>query len=183
MTTQEKMIPNKPIALIGFRGSGKTSVARAVADLLGGGVIDTDDLVTARAGKSIADVFMDEGESVFRRFESEAIAGTVENPPTVISVGGGAVLDSANVRALREVCFVVWLTAPAEVLWQRIAADPASEVSRPSLTSDNGLDEVRAVLAERKDLYRSAAHATIDTEGSPITDIAREIITLATSDA
>jgi shikimate kinase len=179
MTSDCDQSTGKPIALIGFRGSGKTSVAREIARVLGGDFVDTDVVVTDRVGKSIADIFADEGEPVFRRYESEAIASVVENPPSVISVGGGAVLDSENVRRLRETCFVVCLTAPADVLWQRISSDPESASSRPSLTEEDGLAEVRSVLAKREPLYRTAAHAEVETAGREIADLAEEAIVLA----
>lgn len=180
--TKPDGLPSRPIALIGYRGSGKTCVAREVAFQIGCQFVDTDELVAARRGTSITEIFSEEGESVFRRYESEMIAGAVENPPGIISVGGGAILDPENARRLRGACFVVWLVASPEVLWDRIQNDEASASSRPTLTGVGGLAEVRRVLADREDRYREAAHAVVDTTGQTPQDIAREVVTLA-SDA
>jgi shikimate kinase len=177
--TKPDPLPSKPIALIGCRGSGKTCVAREVAAQIGRHVVDTDELVAARRGRSITEIFNDEGESVFRRYESETIAGVLQDPPGIISVGGGAVLDPENVRRLRDACFVVWLVAPPEVLWDRVRTDEASASSRPPLTSAGGLAEVRRVLADREDLYREAAHATVETTAQTPQDVARAVIRLA----
>lgn len=169
----------QPIALIGYRGCGKTVVAREIASLIGGQAVDTDELVLDLAGKSITDIFADEGESVFRRYESQVIADVVEHPPRVLSVGGGAVLDGRNVRRLRSACFVVWLVASAETLWQRISNDPLSASQRPLLTDSGGLDEVRSVLGQREESYRNAAQASIDTTDRTPKEVAREVIALA----
>lgn len=179
MTISAKQPLGRPIALIGYRGSGKTVVAREIATLIAGDSVDTDDVVATLVGKSIADIFASEGERAFRGYESEAIAGVVENPPEVISVGGGAVLDSQNVRRLREACFVVWLVACPEVLWQRISDDQESASLRPPLTDEGRIDEVRAVLATREDLYRGAANDTVDTTDRTPQEIAKVIIALA----
>ncbi|MDO8629388.1 MAG: type I 3-dehydroquinate dehydratase, partial [Phycisphaerales bacterium] len=104
------------VALVGFRGSGKTTVGRTLAEFLGGDCIDTDDLIVKAAGRTIADIFADEGEAGFRQREAEVIRWVVATPPAVLSVGGGAVLDERNVQALRSVAAIVWLTAPASVL-------------------------------------------------------------------
>ena len=165
----------RSIILIGFRGSGKSAVGRELAALIGGDYVDTDNLVAARSGKSIAQIFDEEGEGGFRRREREAIAAVVAQRPAVIGVGGGAILDAENVTVLRSVGVVVWLTAPADVLWQRISSDPDTDSTRPALSKCGGIDEVIHLLAEREPKYREAADLSIETSNSRPAEIAAEI--------
>lgn len=166
----------KSVALIGARGCGKTTVGRVLAGLLGGECMDTDELVVQRAGRSIADIFASEGEAGFRKRESQVVREVVEKPPAVISVGGGAVLNPKNVDALRVVAVLVWLTAPAEVLYPRISMDPATAKSRPPLTGQPGVEEVRRILAERSPFYQRACDFQIDTVDREPREIAEEIV-------
>lgn len=166
----------KCIALIGARGCGKTTVGRVLARLLGGECVDTDEWIAQRAGLSIAEVFAAEGEACFRRRESEAIHEIVQAPPAVISVGGGAVLHQKNVDALRAVAILVWLTAPAEVLYQRISTDPATASSRPPLTQQSGIEEVMGLLDERSPFYQRASDFQIETVDREPRIIAEDIV-------
>lgn len=153
------------IVLIGYRGSGKTMIGRLLASRLGRPFVDSDALIEAGAGRSIADIFATEGEQGFRQRESEVIVRVTQGDNQVLSVGGGAVLDQANVDRLRASGSIVWLTAPAEVLWNRISRDTGRAVARPDLTPDGGLEEVRALLAVREPAYRAAAGLTVTTVG------------------
>lgn len=176
MTPIDNQSQAKPsIALIGLRGSGKTVVGRELATLIGGGHVDTDDVIADRAGRSIADMFESEGEAGFRGLEREAVAQVVQSPPAVISVGGGAILDEENVKLLHSVATVVWLTAPVDVLWQRIADDPSTASSRPALTDRTGIEELRDLLSERTPHYQRVADITIDTAGKQPREIAAAI--------
>ena len=168
---------SKPgIALIGYRGCGKSAVAAALAELRGCTWVDTDELIVARAGRSIAEIFKAEGEPRFRVCEAEVIADIAQQPPGVIAVGGGAVLDRSNVESLQAGATLVCLTAPAEVLWQRIRDDEASPTQRPALTNSSGLEEVRRVLAERTALYAQAADLVIDTTNLSPQQVEAEIV-------
>ena len=166
----------KCIALIGARGCGKTTVGHILAGLLGGACVDTDEWIAQRAGRSIADIFASEGEAGFRKRESQAVREVVEKPPAVISVGGGAVLLQENVDALRKVAILVWLTAPAEVLFRRISIDSASASSRPPLTDQPGVEEVRKLLDERSPLYQRASDFQIVTADRDPKRIAEGIV-------
>ena len=165
----------RSIALIGLRGSGKTSVGRELATLLGEDHVDTDDIIAERAGQPIAGIFEAEGEEGFRKREREAIAQVVQNPPEVISVGGGAVVDEQNARLLKSAATIVWLTAPVEVLWRRIADDPDAASSRPALTDRPGLEELEHLSAARAPLYKRIADFTINTNDRAPRDLAAEI--------
>ncbi len=150
------------IALIGYRGCGKTVVGRLLAGRLGGSFLDTDELIVDRAGRSIADIFEQEGEPGFRDRESETIREAIERRPTVLSLGGGAVLRPAHIDRIRAAATVFYLSAPPEVLFQRICKDAKTADSRPPLTDREGIEEVRRLLPERDPLYRRAAHQIID---------------------
>ncbi len=179
------------IALVGLRGCGKSTVGRELARLLGGDCIDTDELIVQRAGKSIADIFKDEGEAGFRRRERDAVAqaaaGCADPPESplakggfrgvrVIGVGGGAVLDVQNVRVLKQVSRLVWLTASPNELWTRISSDCTTAEFRPPLTDRTGLQEVELLLAERSPIYEQAADLIIDTERRTPAEVAQAIV-------
>ena len=164
------------IALIGMRGSGKSVVGRELAILLGGTCVDTDELVVAQAGKSIAAVFHDEGETGFRNREYEAIKKIVGTPPAVISVGGGAILDPRNIAALREVAKVVWLTATPDVLASRVSSDPTTPESRPRLTDQSQPEEIKKLLSIRSPFYERAADVVVDTVHQTPKQIAQTIL-------
>jgi 3-dehydroquinate dehydratase/shikimate dehydrogenase len=155
--------PLPRVSLIGYRGSGKTTVGRLLAGLVGGVCVDTDELIEAGAGCSIAELFQGEGESGFRRREAEAVAQAIAGEAAVISVGGGAILDRRNTDALRASTVVVWLAAPPEVLAERIATDPNTARTRPALTKLDPVEEIRRVLAGRLDAYQRAADIVLDT--------------------
>ncbi len=175
---------SKPcVALIGLRGCGKSTVGRKLAELIGGDCVDTDDFIVQQAGKSISAIFHEEGEAGFRQREREAIAHVSANPPAVISVGGGAVLDEENVRVLKKAAVLVWLTAPAEVLWRRIASDQATADSRPPLTDRGAREELEHLLLERGPLYEQAADIVIDTQQSTPLEVARAIAATLKRDA
>ncbi|NLX49461.1 MAG: bifunctional shikimate kinase/shikimate dehydrogenase [Methanospirillum sp.] len=145
------------VILIGFRGTGKTTVGRLVAERLGLPFLDTDALVEARAGRPIPAIFEAEGEEGFRRLERQVCAG-LAGAAGVIATGGGAVLDPANVEALRRGARVVLLEASPEEIAARCAGG-----DRPALTPLGPFDEVRALLAARAGAYRAAADCCVWT--------------------
>lgn len=153
------------IALIGFRGSGKTTIGRLLAARLNLAFVDTDAMIVEQTGKSIADVFASEGEAAFRQYERDVVHQVVQQSGVVVSVGGGAVMDQVNAALLKEHCFVVWLRAPASVLHERITADCASAANRPRLTDLDDLHEVESLLARRQPVYEALADWAVDTDG------------------
>ena len=163
------------VALIGLRGCGKSTVARELARLLAVEHVDTDALIAERAGASVAAIFAAEGEAGFREREREVVAQVATRAPAVISAGGGAVLDDRNIKTLQAVAAMVWLTAPAEVLWQRISADEENREARPPLTERSGLAEVEHLLTERTPVYERAADFKIDTTGRTPREVAEAI--------
>jgi shikimate kinase len=156
------------IVLIGYRGSGKTTVGRLVAARMGRTFVDCDEAIVARHGKSIREIFSAGGEELFRRLEAEAISELAEKKNHVIAVGGGAILRPENRTALAK-HFVVYLRGEPRTLLKRIESDPATADNRPSLTSlGGGIEEIEALLKQREPMYRAAMNAELDvTELSP----------------
>jgi shikimate kinase len=150
------------IFLIGPRGSGKTTVAALLAERFGWAWVDADVVLEQRAGRSIREIFRDEGEAGFRAREREVLKELCGLERTVIATGGGVVLHPDNRERIRRAGIVVWLTADAATLWGRIAGDVGSADRRPAL-GVGGVEEVVQVLAVREPLYRECAHGTVDT--------------------
>jgi shikimate kinase len=165
-----------PIFLIGYRGTGKTTVARELARRLAYDWIDADDRVEQRAGKSIAAIFADDGETAFRDIEAQVVADLCDGRRAVIALGGGAVLREANRKAIQGVGPVVWLTAQAATLLDRIAADQATSSRRPSLTKLGDREEIDKLLTKRTPFYRECATLIVDTEGKTAGEVAEEIV-------
>ncbi len=162
------------IILIGYRGSGKTTVGRRLAARLGRAFVDADEHLEAAAGKSIREIFAAEGEPGFRDREEATITELTTLPDAVLATGGGAVLREANRDRLRAAGFVVWLTADPHTLWERLQTDAATRERRPDLAG-GGLDEVTRLLAVRTPLYRGLADLEIPAgEMSP--DVAADRI-------
>ncbi|MFQ5489563.1 MAG: shikimate kinase [Phycisphaerae bacterium] len=161
----------KNIVLIGYRGCGKSTVGQRLAQRLGRPFVDTDELIEQEAGMSIADIFAAEGQVGFRGREVAVIERIARQTGQVIAVGGGAVTDPRNAQRLKAGGTLIWLTAPADVLWQRIERDSATYASRPDLTATGGLAEVRQVLADREPIYRALADLVLDTQGQSIEQI------------
>ena len=164
------------IALIGYRGSGKSSVARLLALKLGWPWVDADVEIELRAGKSIAAIFADDGETAFRDLEGDVVWELASRDQTVIALGGGAVLRPQNRESLRRRCWIAWLSATPETLCERIAGDAATQTKRPNLTSQGGIAEIIELLDERTPIYRQCAHFQADTEGKTPEDVAGEIL-------
>ncbi len=164
------------LILIGYRGTGKSTVARRLAERLGWDWVDSDDCIERRAGKSIAEIFADLGEPGFRDLETVELADLCRREKTVLAVGGGAVLREENRKRLGGCGKVVWLQARPETIRRRLADDEATAESRPNLTKSGGLDEIEQVLAERTSIYRQCADLQVDTEGKAPDEVADEIV-------
>jgi shikimate kinase len=152
------------IFLVGPRGAGKTSVARVLAGRLGWGCVDADAVLEAHYGRSIRAIFAEEGEAAFRDKEARMLEDICRKRRQVIATGGGVVLRAENRERLRAAGWVVWLTADAATLWQRLQEDATTADRRPNL-SGGGLDEVVEVLRLREPWYRCSADLVISTVG------------------
>lgn len=164
------------VYLMGYRGSGKTTVGRLLAQALDWPLIDTDDWIESGQGQSIRQIFAAQGESGFRDLEQATIVQVSSFlEPAVIALGGGAVLRPQNQQVIRETGRRVWLDASAEHLHERICADSSTGERRPNLTDRGGFDEVAEILAVRRPIYSDLAELTVDTMGKSPDQITREI--------
>ncbi|MCL0091250.1 shikimate kinase [Dehalococcoidales bacterium] len=161
------------IALIGFMGTGKTAVGKIVAEKLGKEFIELDLLIEQRAGKTIAEVFQQDGEIAFRELEIEVTKEVSEKKNVVIACGGGLVLNKINIDRLSKECLIVYLTASPGVILKRISSE---ENERPLLKTANKALVVRELLRWRKPFYEQAADIKINTSKLDINSIAEQII-------
>jgi shikimate kinase len=164
------------IILIGYRATGKTTLARLLAEKLGWQWIDADVEIERRSGKSIARIFSEDGEPVFRDLEAQVIADLCGRDQWVVAAGGGAPLRPESRQAMRASGRVVWLTARPETIHARMSGDATTVGRRPSLTDRGAMEEILHLLHKREPVYREAAHHQVDTEGKWPEDLACEIL-------
>ena len=173
------MIFTKPIVLIGFMATGKTTVGRLVAEQTGRQFLDLDSAIEAAAGLSVADIFRNEGEPGFRRHETVALGKALATSNTVIATGGGAACREDNLRAMLKGGFVVALAVDAAEVARRIGRGGG----RPLLDSASDPEATaRALLATREPFY-ARAHIRIDTVGRDPQDVANDVIEALRSQA
>ena len=152
------------LLLVGMMGAGKTTVARLAARRLRWAYVDTDGEITRSTGATVPELFARHGEGRFREEEARALDAVLGRPgPLVVSVGGGAVLDPANRRRLREAGTVVWLRARPATLLARVH----DGAGRPLLAGDSPEDRaltLERLEAERRPLYAEVAHEVVDVD-------------------
>jgi shikimate kinase len=164
------------LTLIGYRATGKTTLARLLAERLGWDWIDADVEIERVAGKTITEIFSDDGEPVFRDIEARVIADLTSRPDLVIAAGGGAPLRKESRRAMREGGQVVWLQASAETIHARMTGDATTATRRPNLTDRGPLDEIIHLMSAREPIYRDTAHIEVDTDGKALGVLVDEIL-------
>jgi len=164
------------IALIGFMATGKSVVGKALKEHLGKNYtfIETDLIIVKMAGKSIPKIFSEDGEALFREYELEACKQAAQLKKSVISCGGGVVLNQENIEVLKQTCQIVLLTASPEVLYDRAIKD--GKENRPIIDKEDPYKEIERILLYRKPYYYSAAEIIIDTTHKSIERIVDEIL-------
>lgn len=165
--------------LTGFRATGKSVIGGKLAKRLGYDFIDTDEMLCARMGCSIADFVAQRGWPAFRELERTLLAELSARRGVVIATGGGAVQHHAEWRRLRDGALVVWLRADARTIRQRLRADRNSQEQRPSLTGVDPALEIDELLKEREPLYREGSDLTLDTVAHSPEELSRRIESLA----
>jgi shikimate kinase / 3-dehydroquinate synthase len=173
-------IKSKNIALIGFSATGKSTISNKVADLLGWESVDTDLEITKLSGHSIPQIFEQQGEDAFRRFEIEVLNKACLKKNVVISTGGGAILNSENSKLLSETCLVICLQAKAETIYQRLLQSNSSESSpeiRPLLNVENPLAKIKELKRLREPYYYSIADWTVHTDCLTSDEVSKEVLT------
>jgi len=168
------------VILLGYRGTGKSTVGQALARRLGWDFVDLDEEIERLAGASIAEQFARDGEAVFRDREADALRAHTAGGRVVLATGGGVILREANRRRLRQLVRrggrTVWLRAAPETIASRLAADATTPSRRPNLTPLGGVREIVELLAQRTPWYRECANLTIDTDAKTHDEIVREIL-------
>ena len=161
------------IVLIGYRGTGKSTVGQVLAARLGRQLISTDAEIVKRAGRTIPEIVAMHGWEHFRDLESQVCQDVAALAGAVIDTGGGAILRPENVEALRKSGELVWLTASVSTIAGRIGGD----TERPSLTGAKSfIEEIEEVLRERSPKYQAAADHVVATDGRSIEQIADDVL-------
>jgi shikimate kinase len=164
------------IALIGFMATGKSTVGKALKNRLGKQYkfIETDQIIIEIAGKSIPKIFAEEGERTFRDYEIEACKRAARLPNSIISCGGGVVLNENIIEILKQSCHIILLTATPEVIYSRAMSE--GKENRPIIDKKDPFKEIEKVLRFREPYYQSSAEIIIDTTKKSIEMIVDEIL-------
>ena len=162
--------------LLGYRGSGKTTIGRLLAQQMNLPFVDTDDLIIAMADRSIREIFEQKGESYFRDLESLAVQDACDRE-AIIALGGGAILRESNRKRLTASSHRrIYLRCEAQALHDRIHADPRTAANRPSLTHlGGGIEEIRSLLLIREPLYRAVMTEELDVTNLSAIDAAQQL--------
>ncbi len=159
------------LALIGFMGTGKTSVGRLVADLLRFDYLDTDELIQSRTGRTINDIFARDGEPAFRALEQQVTGELSTRERTLIATGGGLPTRPANLASLKKHALVVCLWASPEKIWERVK----NQTHRPLLHGPDPQTKIRDLLAAREQFYRQA-DVLINTDNRSDREVAQQVV-------
>lgn len=162
------------IVLIGFMGTGKSSVGRALHQNLGYQLIDTDQSIEKQTGKTIPDIFAKDGESVFRNLETQLLEQLISSKISkhIISTGGGMICKPQNRSMLRQLGFVVWLRCTPQDILERTSKNS----NRPLLQCDNPLQAIEELLHERTPFYAETAHLEVNTTGLSLDEVSCGIL-------
>jgi len=161
------------IALIGFMGTGKTAIGAKLAQVLGKEFIELDELIVEKAGKSIPQIFAEDGEIRFREYEMELCKEVSQREDVVIACGGGIVLNKLNIDYLRQSSVIICLKTSPEVIFQRISKD--GKEKRPLLNKLDPKAEIKKLLKFRSAFYNAATEHQIDTSRSTVDEVVERI--------
>lgn len=164
------------ITLIGYRGTGKTTLAPRLASKLRFDWVDADVELENATGRSIREIFATDGEAEFRRIERDVMVQLLKRDRLIIAAGGGAILNEATRNEIRKAGPVVWLQASVETIARRILREGTAAQHRPNLTAVGGIDEIRNLVAVREPLYRECATIEVTAEGSSLENIVQRIL-------
>jgi shikimate kinase len=167
------------LVLVGYRGTGKSTIGQILANRLNRRFVDADPEIEARAGRSISQIFAELGEPAFRDWEEATLRHLAESHPgAILATGGGAVVRPANRRILADHGLVVWLKAEPGELARRLEADHRAGAVRPSLTGAGTLNEIAQVMEARIAFYAEVADVAIETMGHDPEAIVEQIVAL-----
>ncbi|MEK6959286.1 MAG: shikimate kinase [archaeon] len=161
----------KNIFLVGYRGTGKTSIGKKLAGIIKASFVDTDELIVKKAGKPIPQIFAEDGEPKFRELESQVLLDVCEQDGQVVGCGGGMVTRDINIENMKKNGTVFLLKSDAKTIFNRIYRDN----NRPALTDKDPFEEIVHMLEKRKDMYEKAKNFEIDTSKDSVYDCAIRI--------
>jgi shikimate kinase len=172
------MALDRPLALVGLSGSGKSTVGPLLADALGVSHIDLDRLIEEAADLPVAQIFAEDGEDGFRRLELDSLTAALDSSPAaVLSTGGGVVTIAAARALLKEKAFVIWLDAPVAELAARLTASVTSGEARPLLTGADGTEiSLRRLAEERQGWYSEVSDLRVDVASCVPAEAANQIL-------
>jgi shikimate kinase len=159
------------IALIGFMGTGKTSVGRLVAEQLHFDYLDTDEMIQTATGKTIAEIFSANGEPAFRELEEKTVAELTGKMQTIISAGGGLPVNPKNLASLKTHALVVCLWASPAKIWERVR----NQTHRPLLHDPDPQKKIHELLAIREPFYKQA-DILLNTESRSLREVAQQVV-------
>jgi len=174
MDNAQETNPMHNIVLIGFMGSGKSTIGRELKKNLGYHLLDADTLIEQETGKNIPEIFSTDGEQAFRTMETRLLENMIAQQTNhhILSTGGGMIIRPENRPLLRQLGFVVWLTCDPEDILERTSRN----TNRPLLQCDNPLEVITRLLAERSPFYEETAHLKINTSGLNFDEISCGIL-------
>ena len=164
------------ITLVGYRGTGKSTLAAPLAKRLGWEWLDADEELERRAGRSIRDIFATDGEPEFRRLERELLAELLRRDRLIVAAGGGAIQNEATRSDMQAAGPVIWLQASVDTIERRLATDPTTGARRPNLTATGGREEIERLLAIREPLYRECATIVLDTDATASEQLVDQVL-------
>jgi shikimate kinase len=159
------------LALIGFMGTGKTSVGRLAAEFLNFEFLDTDELIQSRTGRTIADIFAREGEAVFRALEQQLVAELAGRDKILIATGGGLPTHADNLASLKRHALVVCLWASEDKIWERVC----HQGHRPLLNDPDPRAKIHSLLAAREPFYKQA-DVLVNTDLRTMREVAQQVV-------
>lgn len=164
------------IFLIGYRCTGKTTVAERLAGLMGRSFVDADVLLVEKAEMTVAEIVDAFGWDNFRDRETDVLTELCDLEDHIIATGGGVILRDENVAAMKKSGVVIWLKASVETIAERLTADVKSDEQRPALTDQGVVKEIKETLDFRTPLYENAMTFSIDTDDISIDEICEAIL-------
>lgn len=162
----------KNIFLIGYMGTGKSTVAASMAKQYGMEVLEMDQMIVDREGMSISDIFAEHGEEYFRNVETKLLLEIQTQENKIVSCGGGVVLSKQNVEEMHKGGSIVLLSAKPETILERVKDDD----SRPLLQGNKTVQFISEMMEKRRTKYESAADIIIQTDNKQVVDICNEIL-------
>ncbi len=168
----------KNIVLIGFMATGKTLISNILKVELDCEVLSTDHLIEQQEGKSVPQIFEDDGEDYFRKVEKRIVQEVSEKQGVIVDCGGGVVINEENVSNLKKNGIVFCLTSSPDVILKRVKMMG----NRPLLNVDNPMAKIEELLSKRKDYYEGAADHILDTSSGDFDKVAEDIIRITSNE-